>query len=55
MQYSHLWSFKEAAMEFSHKSVLLQECVEGLKICPKGIYWTEHWVVQATPLRLLHD
>lgn len=38
MQYSHLWSFKEAAMEFSHKSVLLQECVEGLKICPKGIY-----------------
>lgn len=25
-------------MEFNHKSVLLQECIEGLKIVPDGIY-----------------
>ena len=25
-------------MEFSHKSVLLDECMEGLNICPDGIY-----------------
>lgn len=25
-------------MEFKHKPVLLQECIEGLKIKPDGIY-----------------
>lgn len=25
-------------MEFSHKSVLLDECIEALQICPNGIY-----------------
>lgn len=25
-------------MEFNHKSVLLEECIEGLKINPNGIY-----------------
>ena len=25
-------------MEFKHKSVLLEECIEGLNINPKGIY-----------------
>lgn len=25
-------------MEFSHRSVLLQECIDALKICPDGIY-----------------
>ena len=26
------------AMEFTHKSVLLDECIEGLNIRPDGIY-----------------
>ena len=25
-------------MEFQHKSVLLEECIEGLNIRPEGIY-----------------
>ena len=25
-------------MEFNHKSVMLSECIEGLKIKPDGIY-----------------
>jgi len=29
---------KEGKMEFNHKSVLLQECIDGLNIKPDGIY-----------------
>ena len=33
-----IWFGRENIMEFTHKSVLLDECISGLNIRPDGIY-----------------
>ena len=36
-------------MEFRHKSVLLEETIEGLNVKPDGSTWMELWEVQGMP------
>ena len=38
-------------MEFSHKSVLLWECIDALNIRPNGIYLTERSAAAGTRWR----